>query len=94
MVNEIAEGNKNEAEPWTIRLGKHVLYNPSPIVDRDDFARKTLATLLILALGVYLLYVPGIQILGALVVGSMIFLYVLSLYEMRLLDKQNRQKLR
>jgi hypothetical protein len=92
MVNEIGEGTRDETEPLTITLGKHVTYNPSPFMDRDDLMRKTIIACLLVVLGIALLYL--IQILGILTIVSALFLYGLSFYETRLLDKWNRQKLR
>ncbi len=98
MVNEIGdklEDKKNEKEPWTINLGKHVTYNPSPIMDKDDLVRKTIIIILIIAIGIAILYyAPGIQILGILIIGSALVCYSLSLYEMNLLDKRTRLELR
>ena len=84
MVNEIED--KIEKEPWTINLGKHFTYNPSPFMDKDDLVRKTVIIILILAIGIAILYyAPGIQILGILIIGSALLCYGLSFYEMNLL---------
>jgi hypothetical protein len=95
MVNEIAdkiEDNKNENEPWTITLGKHVLYNPSPFKDKNDLLTKTILIAVVLVLGAILLYY--IPILGILIIGSTLFCYGLSFYETRLLEKETRHELR
>jgi hypothetical protein len=96
MVNEIGDKiEANEKEPWTINLGKYVTYNPSPFMDKDDFVRKTVIIILIIALGIAILYyAPGLQILGILTTGSALFCYGLNFYEMRLLDKRTKDELR
>ena len=103
MVNEIAEGNKNgtgedkyEPTPWTIQLGKYASYNPSPFKSKDDLIIKTIGCIFIIALGIYLLTIPNlaVQILGGLMVGSMLCCYILSIYETQLYDKRSRHELR
>jgi hypothetical protein len=98
MVNEIGdkiEGKQNEKEPWTVNLGKYVTYNPSPFMDKDDLVRKTIIIILIIAIGIAILYyAPGIQILGILIIGSALFFYGLSFYEMNLLEKLTRHELK
>jgi hypothetical protein len=97
MVNEIGdkiEDKKNENEQWTIKLGKYVTYNPSPFKDKDDLLMKTIIIALIIALGVGILYVPGVEILGILTIGSALFCYGLSFYETRLLEKRTRHGLK
>lgn len=98
MVNEIEdkiEDKKNETEPWTVNLGKHFTYNPSPVMDKDDFVRKTIIIILIIAIGIAILYyAPGIQILGILIIGSALLCYGLSFYEMNLLEKRTMHELK
>ena len=98
MVNEIAEGNndKSETEQWTIRLGKYVTYNPSPFRSREDFLIKTVACIFLVGLGIVMLLYPNlpIQIIGGLTLGSMLFCYILSIYETQLYDKRFRHELR
>jgi hypothetical protein len=98
MVNEIGdklEDKKNEKEPWTINLGKHVTYNPSPFMDKDDLVRKTVIIILIIVMGIAILYyAPGLEIFGSLIIGSALFCYGLSFYETRLLDKRTEDELR
>jgi hypothetical protein len=97
MVNEIGDKieDKNEKEPWTINLGKHVTYNPSPFMDKDDFVRKTVIIILILAIGIAILYyAPSLQIFGILIIGSALFCYALSFYETNLLEKLTKHELK
>lgn len=98
MVNEIGdkiEGKQNEKEPWTVNLGKYVSYNPSPFMDKDDLVRKTIIIILIIAIGIAILYYAhGLEILGYLIIGSALFCYGLSIYEMNLLEKRTRHELR
>ena len=97
MVNEIGdklEDKKNENEPWTIRLGKRVDYNPSPFRDKDDFVRKTIAIIGLVLLGSYIMIFPAFQIFGIIIVGSALFCYGLSFYETHLFDKKTKHELR
>jgi multisubunit Na+/H+ antiporter MnhB subunit len=98
MVNEIGdklEDKKNEKEPWTINLGKYVTYNPSPFMDKDDLVRKTVIIILIIAMGIAILYyAPGLEIFGILIIGSALFCYALSFYEMNLLEKRTKHELK
>ena len=98
MVNEIGdklEDKRNEKEPWTINLGKHFTYNPSPFMDKDDLVRKTVIIILIIAIGIAILYyAPGLEILGYLTIGSALFCYALSFYEMNLLEKRTKHELK
>jgi hypothetical protein len=103
MVNEIAgakdgeiEGSKkSETEPWTIPLGKHVTYNPSPFRDQADLTIKSVFIAFIIIIGVaVIVYAPGIEVLGILLIGSALFCYGSSIYEMRLLEKQTKHELR
>jgi hypothetical protein len=97
MVNEIGDKleEKNEKEPWTINLGKHFSYNPSPFMDKDDLVRKTVIIILIIAIGIAILYyAPSLQIFGILIIGSALFCYVLSFYEMNLLEKRTKHELK
>lgn len=97
MVNEIGDKieDKNEKEPWTINLGKHVTYNPSPIMDKDDLVRKTVIIILILAIGIAILYyAPSLQIFGILFIGSALFCYASSFYETNLLEKRTKHELK
>jgi hypothetical protein len=97
MVNEIGDKleEKNEKEPWTINLGKHFSYNPSPFMDKDDLVRKTVIIILIIAIGIAILYyAPSLQIFGILIIGSALFCYVLSFYETNLLEKRTKHELK
>ena len=98
MVNEIGdkiEDKKNEKEPWTINLGKHVTYNPSPFMDKDDLVRKTVIVILIIALGIAILYyAPGLEIFGISIIGSALFCYALSFYETNMLEKRTKHELK
>jgi hypothetical protein len=102
-LNELGEKTENkegvggeEGSQWTIRLGKYALYNPSPLRDQSDFIQKTVISLLIIGLGVYLVTVNNylINVFGWLIIGSMVFLYFLSVYETHLLSKKEQAKLR
>jgi hypothetical protein len=99
MVNEVSErGNGNEGNPqqWTIRLGKYVVYNPTPFRDQSDLIQKTIISLLLIGLGVYLVTVDNniVNYFGWLIIGSIAFLYFLSLFETYLLDKKEKEKLK
>ena len=105
-MNELGENSENkqgqvqgqgqEENQWTIRLGKQVLYNPSPFRDQSDLIQKTIISLLIIGLGVYLVTVNNIMVnyLGWLIIGSMVFLYFLSIYETYLRSKKEKEELR
>lgn len=102
-MNELGDktGNKEEVggeegSQWTIRLGKYASYNPSPLRDQSDFIQKTIISLLIIGLGVFLLTVKNniINSFGWLIIGSMVFLYFLSVYDTHLYDKKQKEKLR
>lgn len=102
-MNELGEnsGDKEEEEQaqgsqWTIRLGKQVLYNPSPFRDQSDLIQKTIISLLIIGLGVYLVTVNNnmVSYLGWLIVGSMAFLYFLSVFDTYLRGKKEKEELR
>lgn len=102
-MNELGEnsGNKEgegeaQGSQWTIRLGKQVLYSPSPLRDQSDLIQKTIISILIIGLGVYLVTLNDaiINYLGWLIIGSMAFLYFLSVYETNLRGKKQDEKLR
>ena len=64
-------------------------------MDKDDLVRKTIIIMLIIAIGIAILYyAPGIQILGILIIGSALFCYGLSFYEMKLLEKRTMHELK
>jgi uncharacterized Tic20 family protein len=99
MVNEVSEagsGNEEKSEQWTIRLGKHVIYNPSQFRDQSDLIQKTIISLLIIGLGIYLVTVNNVMInyLGWLIIGSMAFLYFLSVFETYLRGKIEKERLK
>jgi hypothetical protein len=102
-LNELGENSgKKEGEveaqgsQWTIRLGKQVVYNPSPLRDQNDLIQKTIISLLIIGLGVYLVTLNNnlINYLGWLIIGSMAFLYFLGVYETYLQGRKQDEKLR
>jgi hypothetical protein len=98
MVNEVNEtGSENDKRPeqWTIRLGKHVIYNPSPFRDQSDLIQTTVISLLIIGLGVYLVTVNNnlVNYLGWLIIGSMALLYFLSVFETYLQGKKQKEDL-
>jgi hypothetical protein len=94
--NEEGEGEAQES-PWTIRLGKNVIYNPSPFRDRQSFRLSTLLAVVLIGGSLYLIFLwPGFltYLFGGLAIGSMVSCYFLSFYETRLLDKKEKEKLR
>lgn len=102
-MNEPGENNENkegqgqgQESQWTIKLGKQVLYNPSPFRDQSDLIQKTIISLLIIGLGVYLVTVNNdkVNYLGWLIIGSMAFLYFLSVYDTYLRGKKEKEELR
>ena len=96
-VNNVNNENKEGGEQWTIRLGKHVIYNPSPFRDRDNFRTNTIIAIVFVIGVAYVMFRwPGFftHLFGGLAVGSMIFCYCLSLYETHLLGKKEKEKLK